>query len=259
MLVRNIKLFSTYTIHATDGDIGKVHDFMFDDHTWTIRYLVIDTGRWLPGRKVLISPESVTHSDWENRAFSLNLTKEQIKESPRIDLGRPITLKRQTELHDYYRWSYYWSLEDYPPASRLHRTSIPEEEQKSLERPTTGEIALEESDVKSINEVIGYHIQAEDAEIGHVEDFLVEDEQWRIHYVIVDTRNWLPGKKVLIAPDWIEKVNWAESKVHVKLAKEAIKTSPEYQPTEHLNPEYEDKLYEHYGLKKHWRLEEQEQ
>lgn len=257
MLVRNIKLLSKYSIHATDGDIGKVHDFMFDDQTWTIRYLVVDTGRWLPGRKVLIAPESVTETDWKQKTFSLNLTKEQIKESPRIDLGHPITLKRQRELHDYYRWSYYWTLGDYPPTSSLHRTPIPEEEQQTLERPTAGEIKSEEAELKSTHEVTGYHIQAEDDEIGHVEDFLVEDEKWKIHYLIVDTRNWLPGKKVLIAPEWIENVNWTESKVHIKLAKDAIKTSPEYQPTEPLSPEYEDKLYEHYSLKKHWGLEEQ--
>jgi hypothetical protein len=122
--------------------------------------------------------------------------------------------------------------------------------------------AAEEQDrdphLRSTKEVIGYHIQAVDGEIGHVEDLIVDDEEWFLRYLVVDTRNWLPGKAVLVAPGWAKRVDWVKRKVHVDLPQEAIRDSPEFDPSRPVNREYEVRLYDYYGRPHYWsRLQEQ--
>ncbi|MBD3307616.1 PRC-barrel domain containing protein [candidate division KSB3 bacterium] len=250
MIFRSIKFLADYTIRATDGEIGTIHDFLCDEVTWTLRYLVVDTGRWLPGRKVLLATTAVESADAEEQQFAVNLTKAQVKDSPEIDVERPITLKEQIHLHDYFTWPYYWTTHDFSAAFTPTAPPIPQN--RTDRRPTTGELKLQDPHLKSTNAVRGYHIQAQDGEIGHVDDFLIEEEQWKLRYVIVDTRNWLPGKHVLIAPEWITNLDVLDEKVHVDLKQEAIKSSPEYVPSERLNRAYENELYEHYGLPKYW-------
>jgi hypothetical protein len=116
------------------------------------------------------------------------------------------------------------------------------------------EFASESGDphLRSTQEVLGYYIHASDGDLGHVEDFIVDDDNWTIRYMVVDTRNWLPGKKVLVAPEWITEVSWGESKVYVDLTQDAIKDSPEYDPTETVNRLYEERLYDFYGRPKYW-------
>ncbi|MBD3305606.1 PRC-barrel domain containing protein [candidate division KSB3 bacterium] len=222
---RNIKELSHYETMATDGEIGKIHDFLFDDTTWTIRYLVVDTGGWLPGKRVLLSPTAVKDTDVDNQKVVLDLTQEQVKNSPDISTDKPVSLQQQIELHDYYAWPYYWtSGEFYPVYPPMPVVVDPDKTLKASEQQVQeGDIHL-----RSTNEVMGYHIQARDDSVGHVEDFLIGDEKWKIHYIVVDTRNWWPGKKVLISPAWISNVTWADEKVFVNMMKETIKESPEY-------------------------------
>jgi hypothetical protein len=244
MLFRNVQLFSEYTILAEDGEIGKIDDFLFDDTTWTIRYLVGDTGHWLPGRKVLLSPTSVKESHWESQQFAVNLTRDQVRNSPDINTAKPVSLQHQIQLHDYYGWPYYWTAGGFVPIYPPPFPSTPKEQ------GTQDEGKRGDPHLRSTKEVMGYHIQATDGEIGHVEDFLVDDESWAIHYMVVDTRNWLPGRKVLVSPEWITRVNWVERKVTVNLTQEAVKESPEYFPTEPVSEAYEDRLHKHYGVTK---------
>lgn len=246
MIFRNVQLLTDYTILARDGEIGKMHDFLFDDITWTIRYLVVDTGHWLSGRRVLLSPEAVEQSLWESQQFAVNLTKDQIEKSPGIDTDKPVSLQQQIELHDYYFWPYYWTgagfIPVYPP--------VIYEDIKTAQEAIQEDIEKGDPHLRSTKEVRGYHIQATDGAIGHVEDFLVEDENWIIHYMVVDTRNWLPGRKVLVSPTWITGLNWAERKVSVFLTQKAVQDSPEYFPNEPVSQEYENRLHDHYGLSK---------
>jgi hypothetical protein len=246
MLFRNVQLLSDYTILAKDGEIGKIYDFLFDDTTWTIRYLVGDTGHWLPGRRVLLSPTSVKKSHWESQQFELNLTRDQVQKSPNIHTAKPVSLQHQIQLHDYYGWPYYWTAGGFTP---IYPPLIPPSPEKEPDTPQS-EDKKGDPHLRSTKEVMGYHIQAIDGEIGHVEDFLVDDESWAIHYMVVDTKNWLPGRKVLVSPEWIKQVDWAERKVTVYLTQEAVKNSPEYYPTEPVSQEYEDRLYKYYGLSK---------
>jgi hypothetical protein len=192
-MLRSITELNGYTIRATDGDVGKVREFYFDDQSWTVRYLVADTGNWLVGRRVLISPVSLGYPDREDQAFPMALTKEQVENSRHIGADRPVSRQTQAGLHSHYGRPRYWR---------------------------------DDPHLRSTNEVIGYHVQAIGGEIGHVEDFVVEDETWAIRYIMADTRNWLPGKRVLVAPQWTKEVILAERKVDLDLSKEAMKSAP---------------------------------
>lgn len=237
------------TIVATDGDIGKVDDFYFDDESWTIRYLVADTGDWLVRRKVLLSPVALGKADFSSGRFNVTLTKKQVEDSPSIDTDKPVSRQREAYYHDYYGYPYYWT----GPFlwGPMYSPQIPVLDQKRIEERRAEREEAGDLHLRSANKVTGYHIEATDGGVGHVEDFIIDDETWEIRYLVVDTRNWLPGKKVLISPRWIDRVSWNDSKVYVSLSREAIKNAPEYH-ADALNREYEEKLHNHYDRPKYW-------
>jgi hypothetical protein len=243
------------TIEAMDGDIGSVQDLYFDDQTWTVRYLVVDTGTWLPGRQVLISPFAFQAIPGASR-LRTSLTKQQVRNSPSIETDRPVDRQREVEFSQYYGYPYYW-VGPYRwgdlayPALPLTpaQPSKAEEEMLARERDNA------DPNLRSARDVMGYYIQATDGDLGHVEDFLVDDETWAIRYSIVDTRNWLPGRKVLVSPEWIERVSWKESKVYVDLSKRHIEEAPEFDPSVSLSREHEEQLYTHLGRAKYWERE----
>ncbi len=233
-----------YTIRATDGDIGRVAEFYFDDEGWTIRYVVVDTGGWLSGRKVLISPVAFDAPDWESGTLPVNLTKEQVRNSPSIDTDKPVSRQHETELHGYYGWPVYWgggAAFGAFEASPLMVMETVKEDEVSPEEPGS------DTHLRSTSQVTGNHIEATDGDIGRVEDFMVDDETWAIRYLLVDTRNWLPDRKVLVSPRWIKRVSWAESKVFVDLTRDAIGNSPEFDPDKPVTLDYESKLHDYYG------------
>jgi len=241
-----------FAIHAVDGEMGTVADIYFDDETWAIRYLVVDTGGWLAGRRVLISPVSVVKTDWEAKQLDVALTKHQVENSPTIDTHQPVSRQYEAAFSGYYGYPYYWGGPylwgpAFYPAGLADQTSSP-----------AGAIAdsvlrePQDSHLRSTEAVTGYDIEAADGEIGHVDGFVMDDEAWAIRYVEVATRNWWPGKKVLVSPAWIERVSWAESKVYVGLSRSAIKDGPEYIESRKITREYENRLYLHYGRPPYW-------
>ena len=251
-MLRSARELQGVPIHATDGDIGAVHDFLFDDVGWSVRYLVADTRRWLPGRQVLIPPLAIQDANWRDKRLALGLTREQVENSPPIEENHPMSRQRQRAYLDHFGWQPYWMDELYYgwPVDAAR-------EQMAIEGPRVGtltEVPDEDADphLRSMREVMGYHIQARDGEIGHVDDFILDDERWSVRYLVVDTRNLLPGRKVLIAPEWADRMSWADEKVHVGLTKSAVKDSPEYQPDTLVNREYEVRLYDYYGRPKYW-------
>jgi hypothetical protein len=239
-----------YTIQAKTEEVGKVHDFYFDDKTWIIRYMVVNTGKWLPGRKVLLIPSVLGQPDWESHVFPVELSKEQIINSPDIDLDKPVSRQQELALHEHFRWVPYWVPPGPAGAGIIPPYSLEKQEQKNKEETDTH--VDWDTHLRSANEVIGYHIQASDGEIGHVEDFILEDVLEVIRYMIIDTRNWLPGKKVLISPWWIDKVSWGDTNVYVDLTRDLIKDSPEFDPSQSVNRNYEERLYDFYGRPKYW-------
>lgn len=252
-MLSGIKDLRGYKILATDGEIGKVHEFYFDDAMWTIRYLVVNTGSWLFERRVLLSPIVLGQPYWEMRVFPVALTRMQVKNSPAIETDKPVSRQQEIELHQYYGWPYYWAGGGFAGGATpaIPPQVIAEQMDYGTKRETGEEESLDPH-LRSTREVIEYHIQAIDGEIGHVEDFVVDDETWAIRYMVVDTKNWLAGRKVLVAPMWIERINWAESKVHVGLTREKTKASPEFEPATPVNREYEERLYDFYGRPRYW-------
>ena len=248
-MLRSVKELNNYVLEAEDGQIGRCKDFLFDDELWTIRYMVADTGMWLPGRKILISPISLGEPDWSSRLFQVKLTKKQIEKAPDLNEDAPVSREYEMRWFSYYGWSYYWFGGGlWGPAAGPTGLYIKGEKEKITDEDTEPA----KSHLRSAKEVMGYHIQATDDEIGHVEDFILSDETWTIRYMVVDTRNWLPGRKVLVTPEWIESVDWGDNKVSVDLTREQVKNSPEYDPSAPVNREYEGRLYDFYGRPKYW-------
>jgi hypothetical protein len=239
-------------IRATDGDLGTVDQFYFDDETWAIRYLTIETGGWLGGRVVLISPFSVVHADLLDKRLDVALTKKQVEKSPDINTHLPISRQHEAAYLGYYGYPYYWGGPymwgpAFFPAGLV--SPIPASTETMADRirkePT-------DSHLRSTEAVTGYDIEAADGEIGHVNGFVVDDEAWAIRYIEVATRNWWPGNKVLVSPAWVERVSWTDSKVYVGLSREAIKTAPEYADSTPITREYENRLHLHYGRPPYW-------
>lgn len=237
---RSIKSLIGFTIGAIDGEIGKVKEFYFDDETWTIRYLIVETGNWLFGRKVLLSPISLLTPDWEKNIFPINLSMEQIKNSPAIDTEKPVSRQQELELYAYYPWGSYWESGFNALPVSMYDILLKNDD-NSINKETHGDQHL-----RSTDHVTGYNIKTSDGEIGKVEDFLIDDSNWKIDFLVVDADNWLHGKNVLISPKWIKEIKWVTSEVIVKVSTERVKNSPEYDTSQPVNETYETKLYNHY-------------
>ena len=201
-MLNKAKILKGYKLHCLDGEIGEVKEFYFDDQHWTIRYLVADTGNWLTGRQVLISPYAMVVVNKEEQYITIDLTKKQIEDSPSLSSDKPVSRQFEEAYYGYYEWPMYWGgpyMWGYYPYIVCDR--------EKWKESTKGEKKWDPH-LRSTHDVSSYHIQAEDGEIGHVEDFIIDDETWAIRYIIINTRNWWPGKKVLVSPRWIEHVSW---------------------------------------------------
>jgi Cu+-exporting ATPase len=238
-----------YTLHSLDGDIGKVKDFYFDDTFWTIRYLIADTGNWLTGMQVLLSPHALSAVNRDQRNVAVHLTKEQIQNSPPLYTDRPVSQQYETDYYGYYGWPVYWGG---PFSWGPYPYIVPDIEKLRRDAPGGKD---GDRHLRSVHEVTGYHVKAVDGSIGHVEDFVIDDKTWAIRYLIIDTRNWLPGKKVLISPRWIQSVNWGEKSVFVNVPLGTIQRAPEYIGESSLTSEYESDLHRHYGREGYWAEE----
>jgi len=217
------------SIEARDGDIGSVHDVLFDDESWTIRYLVIDTGKWLPGRKVLLSPCAVRAIAWGQRQISVDLTREEVKNSPHIDTDKPVSRQYERAYFDYYGYPYYWmgtmrwGAVAFPPVAALR--AVGGKREPNIPN-AAGERLPVDPNLRSAKAVMGYHIAATDGEIGHVEDFIYAEQDWSLQSLVVDTRNWLPGAHVAVSIRHVEAVSWEHRTVRISLTQQAIGGSP---------------------------------
>jgi hypothetical protein len=225
--------------------IGRCKDFLFDDKFWVIRYMVADINKWLPGgRKVLISPISLRETNWEQHQFLINLTREGVKNSPSLDEHQPISHQYEADLFKYYGYGYYWMDEEiceaYPSPTPLVDANAHE---------VGAQVKVSDRHLRSTNEVKGYEIQATNQKIGHIDDFILNYDDWTIPYIVVDTRNWLPGgRKVLISNQCIETVNWADGAITVNVSAKKIRDSPLFDLEQLIDPQYEIHLRKYYEI-----------
>ena len=248
--------FGGALISAIDGQIGHIKTALFDDESWTIRYIVVDTGNWLSKHEVLISPYSIKQPLIIDKNIEIKLTRLQLKNSPDVDTHQPVSRQHERQFLTYYSFPTYWGGGD-----RWGEGSYP---LMSIERPLLDEIAgdkmeerekFESEDIhlRSCAEIIGYDLQTSDDSIGHIKDFIFDEASWAIRYLIIDTRNWLPGgRKVLIATHWIENIDWSTRNVYVKLTKEQVKNSPDFDDQLTMDRDYESRLHASYNRSGYW-------
>ncbi|MEO7549361.1 MAG: PRC-barrel domain-containing protein [Ramlibacter sp.] len=241
---------------ATDGAIGHVKAAFFDDRSWTLRYVAVDTGKWLSGREVLISPYAVRQALGSGKNIDVSLTRDQVKASPEIDTHQPVSRQHELAFTDYYAYPQYWEgagmwgMGDYPLLPSYAPTP---EEMAARAAAHQRDFQANEVHLRSSVKVAGYEIHATDGTIGHVQDFVFDDESWAIRYLLVDTRNWWPGgRKVLIATRWIESIDWSSSTVQVNLTREQVKASPEYHEAQPIARDYEKRLHDAYSRTGYW-------
>ena len=239
-MLRRFSELELYRIHATDGEIGRVEEFYFEDRFWRIRYFVVDIGTWLHRKKVLISPNAMKGVDTTNKAINTGFTTKQVQQSDDIRTHRPVALRQSRDYFLYLGWPYYLGLNASGQTGAASKENEP-----SFQRVT-------DENLRSSRVVGHYHIMAVDGEIGHIEDFVVDDETWTIRYAVADTGNWRSGKKVLMASEWILWVSWAESNAYVGLTRQLIATAPEYDSEKPLTREFEIEIYDHYRRLPYW-------
>ena len=256
-MLRSLKSFHGNFVDAVDGEIGSVARFLIDTDRWVVRYLVVDTGDWWQGHEVLISPLAVGQIDGDRARIALSRTRDEVRNSPPYDASQPLTRDHEATLLAHYRYPVYWAGPHLWGPTPFATAFVPPpsgpgpEDRQASSR--TAVIDRELSGLADSQTVIGTHIHAADGDIGHVDDGLAEDQSWILRYLVADTSNWWIGKHVLISPQWVERLDWRERKLHVVLERQAIRSAPEYDPSTPLARADETALYQHYGRSPYWR------
>jgi hypothetical protein len=246
-MLRSTKDLIGYKVVATDGHLGKVADAYFDDHEWTVRYVVIDTGGWLAGQLVLVSPVAVARADGEERELHVMLTREQVEQSPPASTDGPFSRQMEQKIAEHFNWPFYWSSLSLtgmypppPPPPREIFTSAPKDD------PVAG-VAEAHTNLRSLNEVVGYSIHATDGEVGTLSDLIVAGASWRVRYVVADVHKLTESKRVLLSAGWVSSVTWRDSRIDFDIGRTQVAGSPEFHPSQPVNREVEVHLYDYYG------------
>ena len=209
---------------AEDGEIGYVKDIYFDDRHWQVRYVVADTGAWLSDRQVLLSPHAFGPLQEEAKTLPINLTRQQIEDSPSIDSHRPVSRQYEAEYARYHGWPLYWVGDGFTALGGFPGV-MPLAPESNLDEQTPTE--REDLHLRSARAVTGYQVHAFDGTVGHVSDFLVDDKTWAIREVIVQTGHWFSRKKVRISPRDIERISYEQAAIFVILTQDDFKAADE--------------------------------
>jgi hypothetical protein len=243
-MLRSLKDLRGFAAQARDGDLGPVRDFYFDDVTWRIRYAVVDTGGWLSGRRVLVSPESIDVPGPGQRTLNVQLDKRTVEDGPSIGEERPVSRQDELLVREHFGWAPYWGAPFlHAPTTEL---AALRSDGRNIEA-ASGASNDDDPHLRSVDEVTGYHLRATDGEIGHVDDYIVELPDWRIRFLVADTRNLIPGRRVLLARAWVRDVRWPEGRIVIDLPREAVKNSPPFDPSAAVNEETVRRMFDYYG------------
>jgi hypothetical protein len=199
-MLRRAKALIGFRLHATDGDIGHVRDLYFDDQRWLVRHVVVDTGRWLPGRQVLVSPRLILGATWTGRRLETALTREQVRSSPPTATDEPVSHQNEIDPEAYVNILFFWTAGDLVPAANHKR----------------------DGHLHSARELTHYTVQAADADVGHVGDLMVDDASWAIESIVIDMRRWLPGDHVVVPSASVARISWLDLTLHLRMAADAV-------------------------------------
>ncbi len=246
-MYRSLKKLNGYTIQAFDGERGKVKDFLFDEDSWVIRYLDVDLGTFFTEKRVLIPREQLGIPNWKNKHFPVRLTTKQIEDSPDLEFDLPVSRKYEYKLANHYEIVPYWpnDMVFYPGRESMFTSN----QIIRIPKNTKNDKYIDTS-LRSFSEVKGYLINSSDDNFGHIEDLIIDDYDWQIVYVIIDTKNIVPWSKQVILPiEYIEEISFPNQEVIIDLTKDAIKNAPEYDPDKIIDTEIERSLFDFYGTK----------
>lgn len=241
-MLHDLKELERHAVGATDGKLGLVSDVYFDDRYWTIRYLVIEAGGWLRRRKVLITPSAIRRVSWDNEVIAVRLTRQQVRDSPGIDTDKPVSRQREMHFYGDYGYPYYWqgayswgtlgdsmfSADMAVESASAAATPRQDGPESAGQQRIEGEDETASSHLRSSSDVVGHEAMASDGPVGSVQNFLFDDESWKIRHLVVNTGNWLPGKRVLLSPGQIQRISWRERKVYLDVTREEVEASPQY-------------------------------
>lgn len=220
-----------FDISAQDGGIGFIKDVLFDDQQWTVRYITVDTKRWMPlSKKVLITPVAINAIDLEQGEVHVSLSKQDMLDAPSIDTHKPISRKFEEVLFDYFGYGYYWNgiglWGDFQNPQELAANEVVPEDALV---ENVSESDCSDANLRSIDELKHYDVVETDGMQGHVHDFILDTKTWTIKYLVIDTRNWLPGgRKCLLPPEYLESVSWRDQAVFCELKIDQVKQIPDY-------------------------------
>lgn len=243
-MLQPLENFRGLTLHARDGELGRIEDFRFD-HQWTVRYLVVRTGTWF-GRHVLISPISTAQADWVDGRLDVRLTRGQIRNSPEVPPGTPISRETERAYARYYGYPAYWAgphLWAWAPTPG-ELDSTPPEDYTPLERD---DIAVGDRSLRSVQALRGQHVNARDGDVGHVEDGIIDDQTWHIAYLLIDTSHWFAGQRMLVPTALVRDVAWTKW-IAIEATRDQIQSAPRYDTAQPLDRTVSDALSRHYGL-----------
>ncbi len=250
-MLRRASALTGSAIEASDGEIGAIADFLFDDRSWVVRWLVVDAGKWLTTRKVLLHPQAIAMADFDRRKLVVALTRAQVQGSPRLAEHEPVSMQMERHLYDYYGWeplSLTNAFGANPIASKFSAPPL-------FVFPPQDEIAAVAADcdphLRSFEAITGYHILASDGAIGAVEDLMIDDASWGLRYLVVDTGHWWSGKQVLIALHAVQDITWADRQIRVDVSRHQVKASPPWSALGDIDPAYEKDLRDHYDWPGH--------
>ena len=250
-MLQSAKDLKGFTLLATDGEIGAVRALYFDDHRWTVRHLVVETGGWLSGRHVLVSPHAVRAVERNSRRLEVTLSRQQVQDAPGIEADRPVSRQQEAAVHDHYGYPYYWGgvglwgSMDLPMGGTIAPFTPPD--------PGTHSAAAAPSaappgdpHLRSSAEVLGYRASATDGDIGEVDDLLFDTRSWQIDLLVIDTGRWLPGRRVLVAPRWVDTVDWPARRIAFQVPRRLVEGSPDFRPIETMGPDETRRIQLHF-------------
>jgi hypothetical protein len=229
-MLRSAKQLYGDNLTALDGELGTVKDFYFCDQLWAVRYVVVETGKWLSGRQVLLSPHAFGCQYPDGKNLPVRLTRKQIEGSPTLEWHKPVSRQFEAEYHRHYGWPAYWLSEVLSQTNRFPLMVPPVETGLNGLVPA---IAPDPEDadahLHSMQAVRGYHLNASDGIIGHVADFMMDDATWTVRQLVVKTGHRITGREVQVPTGKVDRISYTESAVFVNMLGEAVEQCPAYQ------------------------------
>lgn len=221
-MTTSLETLRGYHLKATDGVFGRIRDILFEEGPWTGRWIVADTGDWLFGRKVLLSPVSFFTPVEDEKTVPLRLSRKEIEAAPSLDEDAPISRTYEKTFYDHYMWPYYWMGEGMWGNVTHPAYLFPTKNQVSEKLDTRTPEEKQDPPLRSGHELTKYRLMSGEDVLGYVEDVLLDPETWEVKYFQCDTRKWFHGKTLHVSPEKVTDVDWHHHRLSVDFTQEEL-------------------------------------